>query len=212
MLTRRANISFAFRGVQTSLPPNLRGWDTGTLEINHASFEVNADSTSDFEVKPCRLRVVTNEKTEVMQKKEATVSGNTITWDLEQVRLPIYHRYQGSVVFDIGKNSSALSAIGIKDAAPDAIAVLWLQDLTDDLEQEVKLPVISGENLENLRQNAINDQTAKHHNFKVIGFLTTRLKLDSGLDEDHEVSLLSYSWNHELMLETPIESITTTCS
>ena len=189
VLIGRANISFAFRGVQTTLPPNLRGWDTGTLEINHASFQINADSQSDFEAKPCRLRVVTNEKTEVMQKKEASVSGNTITWDLEQVRLPIYHRYQGSVIFDIGKNSTALSTLGLKDASPDAIAVLWLQDLTDDLEQEVKLPVIMGENLENLRQNAINDQTAKHHKFKVIGFLTTRLKLNSGLDEDHEVGL-----------------------
>lgn len=165
----------------------MRGWDTGTLEINHASFQVSQDAREDFEIKPCRLRVVTNEQTEVMQKKEASVSGDTITWDLEQVRLPIYHRYQGSVVFDIGKTGGALSAVGLKDAGPDAIAVLWLQDLTDDLEQEVKLPVIMGENLENLRQNAINDQTAKHHQFKVIGFLTTRLKLDSGLDEDHEV-------------------------
>jgi hypothetical protein len=81
----------------------------------------------------------------------------------------------------------------LKDAKPDAIAVLWLQDLTDDLEQEVKLPVITGENMENLRQNAINDQTARFHNFKVIGFLTTRLKLDSGLDEDHEVCYTGFT-------------------
>lgn len=185
----RAYLSFAFRGVQSTLPPNLRGWDTGTLEVNHVSFKVNADCHEDFEPKPCRLRIVTNEETEVMQKKEATVEGDNITWEMDQVRLPIYHRYQGSVVFDIGKSGGALSAMGLKAAAPDAIAVLWLQDLTDDVEQEVKLPVIVGENLENLRQNAINDQTAQHHKFKVIGFLTTRLKLDSGLDEDHEVGL-----------------------
>jgi hypothetical protein len=91
-------------------------------------------------------------------------------------------------VFEIGKASGLLSTLGIK-AQPDAIAVLWMQDLTDDVEQEVQLPVIVGKDLANLRQNAINDQTKKHHEFKVVGTLTARIKLDSGLDEDHEVRL-----------------------
>lgn len=132
--------------------------------------------------------MVTSEKVEVLPKKEAHVEGDTISWDMDQIRLPIYSRYQGSLTIGIGRASGPLQALHIKDQ-PDAVAVLWLQDLTDDIEQEVKLPVLSGEqdDLTTLRQNAINDQTAKHHKFKVIGFLTIRLKLDSGLDEDHEV-------------------------
>lgn len=101
--------------------------------------------------------------------------------------MPVYSRYRSSVVFEIGKGDGVLSTLGVKKV-PEAIAVLWLQDLTDDIEQEVKLPVLVGENLGTLRQNAINDFTAEHHEFEVVGWLTVRMKLDSGLDEDHEVS------------------------
>lgn len=167
----------------------MRGWDTGTLEINHASFTVSEDAKSEFELKPMRLRAVTSDKMHIWPKKDGEVKGDTLVWDMEEkVRLPIYRRYQGSLTIGLGRASGPLQALHIKDQ-PDAVAVLWLQDLTDDIEQEVKLPVLSGEedDLTTLRQNAINDQTAKHHKFKVIGFLTIRLKLDSGLDEDHEV-------------------------
>lgn len=178
--------------MQATLPPNLRGWTTGTLEVNHASFQINKDAQNDFAVKACRLRMVTSEKVEVLAKKEASIEGDTITWEMDQIRMPIYQRYQGSLTIGIGRASGPLQALHIKDQ-PNAVAVLWLQDLTDDIEQEVKLPVLSGEDddLTTLRQNAINDQTAKHHKFKVIGFLTLRLKLDSGLDEDHEVRLVT---------------------
>lgn len=64
----------------------------------------------------------------------------------------------------------------------------WVSKLTsDDVEQEVQLPILVGEEMSVLRQNVINDQTIKKHKFEVIGTLTVRLKLDSGLDEDHEV-------------------------
>ncbi|KAK8844773.1 hypothetical protein IAR55_006623 [Kwoniella newhampshirensis] len=190
----KANISFAFRGVQTVLPPNMRGWDTGTLEVSDVSFA--AKNTELFEPKATRLRVVTSEKVETLPKKEAELQGNSIVWDMDMLRMPVYSRYQSSVVFEIGKGGGgALSAIGV-GVKPDAIAVLWMQDLTDDVEQEVRLPVFIGKNLENLRQNAINDQTRKFHEFEVVGELTARIKLDSGLDEDHEQLNQSQSRRH----------------
>jgi hypothetical protein len=165
----------------------MRGWETGTLEVGDVCFEVDPSNKELFEIQPARLRVVSSESTQVLPKKEADVSGNKISWQMDKLRLPVYSRYQSSVVFEIGKASGPLAAVGISNK-PEAIAVLWMQDLTDDIEQEVKLPVLVGPNLENLRQNAINDQTAKHHDFNVVGTLVTKIKLDSGLDEDHEVS------------------------
>jgi len=164
----------------------MRGWDTGTLEVNDVKLEVDSSNQESFNVKATRLRIVTSEKMEVLPKSDAEVTGTTITWPLDQFRLPVYSRYQSSVIFEIGKGSGVKSLIG--KAEPDAIAVLWMQDLTDDIEQEVKLPVLVGKDLTNLRQNVINDQTAEHHEFEIIGWLVARLKLDSGLDEDHEVS------------------------
>ncbi|OCF41030.1 C2 domain-containing protein [Kwoniella heveanensis CBS 569] len=191
----KANISFAFRGMQTTLPKNMRGWDTGTLEISHVSATVHENKTGALEAKPERLRIVTSESVETLPKKDADVSGNTMSWDLDLLRLPVYSRYQSSVVFEIGKGGGALAAVGV-GAKPEAIAVLWMQDLTDDVEQEVKLPILVGKDLNNLRQNAINDQTRKFHDFDVVGELTARLKLDSGLDEDHEKIKLGQSRRH----------------
>lgn len=195
-LISRANISFAFRGVQTTLPPNLLGWDTGTLEVDDVSFEIDSQHRGEFEAEAQRLRVVTTDKVEVLPKKEAHVENGIVRWDMDKLRLPVYSRYQSSVIFEIGKASGVLSTLGIK-SQPDAIAVLWMQDLTDDVEQDVRLPVLVSDNLANLRQNAINDQTKKHHDFKIVGTLTARIKLDSGLDEDHEVSHLVWSLPHD---------------
>ena len=164
----------------------MRGWDTGTLEVSEVRFEADTKNTELFEAKAMRLRVVTSDRIEVLPKKEAEVNGSTIAWDMHIIRLPVYKRYQSSVIFEIGKGGGVLSSIGV-GVHPDAVAVLWMQDLTDDTEQEVKLPVLVGKNVETLRQNAINDQTAKFHEFQVVGMLNVRLKLDSGLDEDHEV-------------------------
>lgn len=169
-----------------TLPPNMRGWETGTLEVSDVRF--TSTNPSLFDAQATRLRVVTSEQVEVLPKKEADVQGHTISWEMDMLRLPVYARYQSSVVFEIGKTGGPLSVVGV-GVKPDAIAVLWMQDLTDDIEQEVKLPVLVSDNIENLRQNAINDQTQKHHDFKVVGELVARIKLDSGLDEDHEVCL-----------------------
>jgi len=198
----KANISFAFRGIQTTLPKNLLGWDTGTLEIFNVSLQV--DNTSKLDAKAARIRVVTAESTEQIPKKEASVNGNTVDWEMDQFRMPVYSRYRSSVVFEIGKGDGVLSTLGVKKV-PEAIAVLWLQDLTDDIEQEVKLPVLVGENLGTLRQNAINDFTAEHHEFEVVGWLTVRMKLDSGLDEDHEELNLEGSRRHALEAYDHIE-------
>ena len=168
----------------------MPGWDTGTLEVGDIRFDVDSSNSDLFQAHATRLRVVTSEKVEVLPKKEAEVSGSTISWDMDTLRLPVYNRYQSSVIFEIGKGGGALAPLGI-GVHPDAIAVLWMQDLTDDIEQEVKLPVLVGKKMETLRQNAINDQTAKFHDFQVVGTLTARLKLDSGLDDDHEVSTIA---------------------
>ncbi|WWC97592.1 hypothetical protein V866_004476 [Kwoniella sp. B9012] len=200
----KANISFAFRGMQTTLPKNMRGWDTGTLEVSQVSANIHQDKTHLFEPKASRLRVVTSEKVETLPKKDAEVQGNSMNWDLDLLRLPVYSRYQSSVVFEIGKGGGPLSALGV-GAKPDAVAVLWMQDLTDDVEQQVKLPILVSSNIQNLKQNAINDQTKKFHDFEIVGELTARLKLDSGLDEDHETIRQGQSRRHALEAHDHIE-------
>lgn len=185
----RANISFAFRGMHVTLPQNMRGWDTGTVEISEVRLEINEDKKSLFDAQPVKLRMLTSESSEVVPKKEAQVEGNSVRWELEDsIRMPIYSRYQSSLAFEIGSanKSNLLGTLGVSKE-PAAVALLWMQDLTDDVEQEVKVPVMVSKDFATLRQNVVNDQTKKHHDFEIVGFVVARMRLDSGLDEDHEV-------------------------
>lgn len=208
----KANISFAFRGMQTKFPPNMRGWETGTLSVDDV--KVTIDDAADADLigvgsKGTKLTIRTAEHTESVPKREAEVGsdGRSVSWALDDVRIPVYARYASSVVFELGSVSSIKKLLPGVDAQPDAIAVLWMQDLTDDVEQLVKLPVLAGSDLATVRQNAINDQTAKHHDFRVVGWLETRLKLDSGLDENHEeiIKSLPQSRRHALQAYDRVE-------
>jgi hypothetical protein len=95
----------------------------------------------------------------------------------------VYSRYQSALVFEIGGSDGVVSLLGTK---PKAIAVLWLRELMDDEEKEVSLDILEANEPDKLRQNYINDFTAKHHEFKVVGRLQFNIRLDSGLDPDHE--------------------------
>jgi hypothetical protein len=175
-------MSLGFRGMQTRFAKNMRGWQTGTLEVGDVQIDIDHEKKSDFSASSTSLTIKTSDSQENLSKKEAEVHGDSVFWESEDLRMPIYSRYSSSVVFELGSKGGLKSLIG--KAGPAAIAVLWLQDLTDDVEQSVKLPIFIGENLETLRQNAINDQTAEHHNFELIGWMTVVLKLSSGLDLD----------------------------
>ncbi|KAJ9109924.1 hypothetical protein QFC19_001905 [Naganishia cerealis] len=181
----KINMSLAFRGIKTKFPRNMIGWNTGTLDVGDVTVDIDESHRDLLPSNGMKLSIKTSDSLETIPKNQSDVHGTTIHWDIEDMRIPIYMRYQSSVVFELGSGNGTVSKL-IGKNSPQAIAVLWLQDLTDDVEQQVKLPIFVGKDLGTLRQNAINDQTAKHHDFEVAGWLTAILKLDSGLDQDHE--------------------------
>lgn len=64
---------------------------------------------------------------------------------------------------------------------------LGLSELVDDEPKEIRLPIIVPQSsAAALRVNYINEQCKKTHNVEIVGWLTTTVVLDSGLDEDHE--------------------------
>lgn len=129
-----------------------------------------------------KLTISTTDSTEVLPTKEATVSGGSAVWDVDEMRLPVYSRYQSVLTIEIqGK-----AILGLVKTDTKAIAVLWLQELVDDEEREIRIPLLVGPDLKQLRQNYLSEFTRKHHEYTIVGWLTTRIKLDSGLDEDHE--------------------------
>jgi hypothetical protein len=171
------NVSILFKAVDAKLPRNMLGWDTGTVEILSdiiVSPEPNASGR--LPSKPTKLIVSTTDSTENISAKSASLADGMYSYTIDKLRLPVYSRYNSSCVFEFGGG-------GVMGGAPDAVAVLWLKDLVDDEETDVRVPVIVGKDLRQLRQNVLTEQTKKTHEYEIVGWLTTRIKLDSGLDE-----------------------------
>ncbi|KAL1405327.1 hypothetical protein Q8F55_008956 [Vanrija albida] len=192
----KANISFAFRGMKMSIPPAMRGWDTGTLVVSNARLTIDTAKFEKLDVRETSLKLITAELTETMSKRQSAVQGgDTVVWDLEQVHLPIYHRYQASVIFEFG-NTGLRSLFGLRQ--PGAFSVFWLQDIVDDTPTDIELPVIVSNHTKCLKWNYINDETPKHHEYEVIGKLKVRMEYSSGLDNSHEKLRLGQSRRHAL--------------
>ncbi|BEI79854.1 hypothetical protein CcaverHIS002_0103830 [Cutaneotrichosporon cavernicola] len=198
----KASISFAFRGVKASLPENMRGWETGTLNISRVRLRGDPAKRDVWEAREVTLRVETNESAERMSKREAQEDGGEIVWDGEPLNLPIYNRYQAHVRFKFG--STGLGKV-IGKGKPEAIAILWLQDLTDLMDAEVELPVLVSDDMKQLQQNLINDETFKTHKFEIVGFITARMEFSPGLDLYHENLRLSQGRRHAFQAWMAVE-------
>ncbi|KZS93944.1 hypothetical protein SISNIDRAFT_474054 [Sistotremastrum niveocremeum HHB9708] len=187
----RANISLLLRPVKTDLPRSLRGWDTGTVELlSPVSVEIKDEARQHFS-DPKKLTISTTDSNDKVPASEAEVleEGRVTRWNLDAMRLPVYNRYSSSLTFEVGGG-------GIGRGKPVALAILWLQDIVDDEETDVRIPIVVGKDLRQLSQNVLNDFTAKTHDYTIAGYLTTRIKLDSGLDEDHEAHAKTQARRH----------------
>ncbi|KAK7462733.1 hypothetical protein VKT23_007320 [Stygiomarasmius scandens] len=209
----RMNVSLLFRGINCHLPPKALGWDTGTVEITAPlQFKLDADNDSEsadaaskLVTSSNKLVVSTTDSTETLPASpSANTAGADVTWDLakEKLRLPVYNRYSASLTFEIGAGSAIAGLVPGRKNGPIALAVLWLKDLVDDEEMEVVLPVVVGDDLRQLRQNVVyelayeegasrvevkmNEFIQRTHSYKVVGTIRTKVRLDRGLDEDHE--------------------------
>ncbi|KAG8895417.1 hypothetical protein FRC01_012379 [Tulasnella sp. 417] len=188
----RANISLLFRSVKLELPRPALGWDTATVEISKPlSLNIQDKSKAGWLTKGTNVVVSTTDSTDQISKAEVAVDSATgkLTWEFDQLRLPVYTRYASSVYFEFGTGR-------LFDRKPDAIAVLWLKDVPDDEETTIDVPVVVGKDLKQLRQNVLDDFAKKTHDYQVIGTLKVQIRVDAGLDMDHEKNAKSQARRH----------------
>jgi hypothetical protein len=157
----------------------MLGWDTGTVEILKP-IEVTIDSEHQPSIASNNLglTVSTTDSTEKIGSPLGSGDHAHITWDVDTVRLPVYSRYASALTFEIGSKGG----FGLMKGQPSAMAIVWLQDLPDDEEVLVRIPILVSKDLRKLRQNYINEHTAKGHDYRTVGWLTTTICIDKGLD------------------------------
>ncbi|OCH92775.1 hypothetical protein OBBRIDRAFT_864983 [Obba rivulosa] len=128
----RIRISVLFRTVEAKLPPNLLGFDTGTLEIRDIAVKSDRDDFSRCEV---RLKTTTSEAENKISRKEAHKrEDGLIVWSQDGIAgIPVRQRY-GSALLVSFREVSAFKNTGRK-----ALAVLWLRDIVDCEEGTIEI-------------------------------------------------------------------------
>ncbi|KAI0634023.1 hypothetical protein C8Q77DRAFT_721518 [Trametes polyzona] len=127
----RIRVSLLFRPVEAKLPPNLLGFDTGTLEIRDISVQSDLSELAKCEV---RLKTTTAEAEEKVSRKAAERRGGRIVWAYDgATKLPVRQRYASALLVSFRDKS------GFKSSGRKALAVLWLRDLVDRAEGPVEV-------------------------------------------------------------------------
>ena len=136
--------------MKTELPRSLLGWDTGTAEIcGPITIEPVPIFTDGFHSKKIVVST-TDDSFKIPASAAQEQEGGKVVWDVpvERIRLPVYNRYAGAVLFEIGSGG-----IGPLGASSDYVAMYWLKDIVDNEETEIRVPVLRCKKLKQVRQN-----------------------------------------------------------
>ena len=162
----------------------MLGWDVGTFEFtsprilalnyfHHAAIKMRTGGSSG------RIG-----KTQARKLEE----GDGFYWDLTKkegkndVKLPVKYRYRSPVIFELHIANHR---------KPDGYAMLWLQNLIDNEDTPINLPIWQTKNGARLTQNYMIEEAdpAKEvglGDLTEIGRLQFRGRFKSGTDESHE--------------------------
>lgn len=174
----RMRLALLFRSVQMKLPRSLLGWDVGTLEI-HSPAKPSLGLPPDLA--SCTLVFRT------LYGKGKLVSDKNIGgWSMRSkkpVRLAVKKRYSSCMVVEFRKHVMG------PDTTP-AFGVLWLQDIPDDAQMTVSLPIRKNEHgaLAQARANASSEVGEE------IGSLELTVQFWAGLSGYHK-RLASHDYN-----------------
>ncbi|KAF8253956.1 hypothetical protein K440DRAFT_618525 [Wilcoxina mikolae CBS 423.85] len=167
----RLRLSLSFRSVQLRLPPQLLGWNIGTLEIfPHATASENLPDG----LKTNRLVF----RTLYGKRKLFPDSSSPGTWNRKRrerpIRLAVCKRYASCLLVQFRQYS-------IGPDTTSAFCTLWFKDPCDNEEVELELPVRRkiGDAMHRAVRNAVDEG-------EVVGSLKLRLRYYPGLSGYHQ--------------------------
>ncbi|CAJ2510358.1 Uu.00g050610.m01.CDS01 [Anthostomella pinea] len=171
----RARISMVWRGVEAKLPPNLRGWEYGTLEIRGS---IKAKEGLPKSLTEHRIKVRTNMGRAKMYPEDGQWSAKGKKGP-EDVFLPVRKRYSSAMVIEFRE-----STLG-PDRTP-AFAVLWFHHLVDEQDDTKVLQVWKGSKEGLRRAEMCADYNGMEENEQTLGEIEVGLKFWRGLSGYHK--------------------------
>ncbi|EXJ95409.1 hypothetical protein A1O1_00530 [Capronia coronata CBS 617.96] len=179
----RIRISVLFRSVELKLPPNMLGWDVGTFEFISDQIVAKGWTAN------TKLKLRTGGSTAKVSRTQCHSSeeGDGVYWDVSpqnnhHVRLPVKYRYRSPVIFEF-------HVTGKRGAA--AYASIWLQNLVDNQETPIDIPIWKTKNGSRIVQNYITAENLRAfkdpglEDLEEVGRLQFRGRFKAGMDESH---------------------------
>ncbi|KAI0193592.1 hypothetical protein EV127DRAFT_384606 [Xylaria flabelliformis] len=178
----RVRISLLFRSVELKLPPPQLGWDVGTFEF--LSDNLNSTFAGNDKGK-IKLRMRTGGSSATVKRDQCTAEEGAVRWDISGItnnprpRLPVRYRYRSPIFIEFhlpGKRHV------------EHFAVVWLQQLVDNEEQDFDIPIWKCDNATRLSQNYITEENFKSIPdimIEEVGRLRFRGRYKAGTDLDH---------------------------
>ncbi|KAK0384147.1 hypothetical protein NLU13_8236 [Sarocladium strictum] len=131
----RIRLSMVWRSLQLEAPPNMLGWDYGTLDIE--PWATVADETKlPQDPKSAKLKFRTNLSSGKMYYNKE--QGKWTAKRDRNLKLAVHRRYSSCL-------SIALKHKGKLGESVSAFCVLWLKDLVDEEAKELELPIWKGD-------------------------------------------------------------------
>ncbi|KAI1464516.1 uncharacterized protein F4812DRAFT_157586 [Daldinia caldariorum] len=182
----RARISMVWRSVELKLPPNLRGWDYGTLEIRGA---IQAKNDLPRSLTEHRIKIRTN----LGHAKMYPQNGQWVSKggeEHEPVFLAVRKRYASAMVIEFRQ-----SVLGPDKTA--AFAVLWLHEVVDEESETKTLKVWKGSKDGLRKAQSCCGYTGMGDGEQALGEVELSLKFWRGLSGYHK-SYASKAKNNDL--------------
>ena len=143
-------ISVLFRPIEAKLPPNLLGFDSGTLLIHDISVRPD-NSANEAELlgnlQSCEVHLKTSIASNKTSRKSSGRTSNTVIWHEEDPnKLSIHQRYSTALLIAFKKTT------GLKPKK-EGMAVLWLRHVIDSERTSFDLALFKTTDYKRLKQN-----------------------------------------------------------
>jgi hypothetical protein len=188
----RIMISVLFRSVDLKLPPNLLGWDLGSVEV--LGENVTAEDSTGV-LAGTKIVLNTDVGKGTISKNWVNKSEQSASWDLKYIKEGTNELHKHRVIVPVRRRYQAplrLEFFSSNSRHPTAYAVYWLSDLVDNTVTELTLPVYKADkaNSKSLTQNYLTDVNKERNDIEAakIGTVKLTVRFKMGMDNTH------YQW------------------
>jgi Ca2+-dependent lipid-binding protein len=188
----RIMISVLFRSVDLKLPPNLLGWDLGSVEV--LGENVTAEDPTGV-LAGTKIVLNTDVGKGAISKNWVNKSKQSASWDLKYIKEGTNELHKHRVIVPVRRRYQAplrLEFFSTNSRHPTAYAVYWLSDLVDNTVTELTLPVYKADkaNSKSLTQNYLTDVNKERNDIEAakIGTVKLTVRFKMGMDNTH------YQW------------------